>query len=112
MLWLVCLCSLLWVEVECYCDSGLQVIVVFEYEFSLFGLFGECLVVVFLLQVQCVVGQFFGWLVSVLVQVGIELEMFFFEYGQCQYEVICCLVQGVVVVDCVVNVCEVICEVV
>ena len=104
--WSVCPRTLLREEIARYRELGLQVTAAFEHEFNLLGLPDEH-AAAFSLQAQRQTGNFGGWLMSALEQIGAEPEMFLPEYGRNQYEVTCRPTQGVAAADRAVNVREV-----
>ena len=104
--WPVCPRTLLRDEIARYRELGLQVTAAFEHEFNLLGLPDER-AAAFSLQAQRQTGNFGGWLMSALEQIGAEPEMFLPEYGRNQYEVTCRPTQGVAAADRAVNVREV-----
>ncbi|MFV3307633.1 glutamine synthetase [Pseudomonas sp. NY15181] len=104
--WPVCPRTLLRDEIARYRQLDLQVTAAFEHEFNLLGLPDEH-AAAFSLQAQRQTGNFGGWLMSALEQIGAEPEMFLPEYGRNQYEVTCRPTQGVAAADRAVNVREV-----
>lgn len=104
--WPVCPRTLLREEIGRYRQLDLQVTAAFEHEFNLLGLPDEH-AAAFSLQAQRQTGNFGGWLMSALEQIGAEPEMFLPEYGRNQYEVTCRPTQGVAAADRAVNVREV-----
>jgi glutamine synthetase len=104
--WPVCPRTLLREEIARYRELDLQVTAAFEHEFNLLGLPDEQ-AAAFSLQAQRQTGNFGGWLMSALEQIGAEPEMFLPEYGRNQYEVTCRPTQGVAAADRAVNVREV-----
>ncbi|WP_370601407.1 glutamine synthetase [Pseudomonas nitroreducens] len=104
--WSVCPRTLLRNEIARYRQLDLQVTAAFEHEFNLLGLPDEH-AAAFSLQAQRQTGNFGGWLMRALEQIGAEPEMFLPEYGRNQYEVTCRPTQGVAAADRAVNVREV-----
>ncbi|MCJ1883960.1 glutamine synthetase family protein [Pseudomonas sp. LA21] len=104
--WPVCPRTLLRNEIARYRQLDLQVTAAFEHEFNLLGLPDQH-AAAFSLQAQRQTGNFGGWLMSALEQVGAEPEMFLPEYGRNQYEVTCRPTQGVAAADRAVNVREI-----
>lgn len=104
--WPVCPRTLLREETARYRELDLQITAAFEHEFNLLGLPAQR-TAAFSLQAQRQSGDFGGWLMSALEQIGAEPEMFLPEYGRDQYEVTCRPTQGVAAADRAVNVREV-----